>query len=516
MRELARKPSGSATWTQSRSLMPPRRVAEIENDHIPHGGLPADGFARDFTGIPTHGGPSIRVQPKLEVSATNDPAEHEADRVADEVMRMPDATVGVGNQMDREFRAFARPVGLQTKSVSSGDGGVIDAPPAVHDVLNSPGHALDPATRAFFEPRFGQDFSGVRVHRDTEASDVAQALGARAFAAGQHVVLADRYTGSGGNSGRRLLAHELAHVVQQQGAGAARVQCDKDNEAAVKTVKSPTVNAASESADSSQKQLDKRVAKRASEIKSMLDDLGPNPKAQSAKDRRAALEQDLAKSLDEIIATADSKAVNAALRSDIIESSKALGKSKTRLDAVKSEWSKYDATFAGDPVAKALGADSLSPAELKALVAQESGDLMEDDQEGDIAGIAQMGTAEEKRAGGKPDDRKDPQKAILLAAKLTALNAAALDAALSVAPRTGLDRKKFIMAAYNGGVNLVVQAQKEAVAMKLSGTTWASLRNGGKDSPLYKAIVKTYKSSKVDSKFAEVTGYIDKIYARLP
>ena len=88
-------------------------------------------------------------------------------------------------------------------------------PPIVHEVLSSPGQALDAGTRAFMEPRFGHDFSNVRVHTDTKAAESAQAVNALAFTVGRDVVFGEgQYVPSTGQ-GRRLIAHELTHTVQQ-------------------------------------------------------------------------------------------------------------------------------------------------------------------------------------------------------------------------------------------------------------------------------------------------------------
>lgn len=88
-------------------------------------------------------------------------------------------------------------------------------PPIVHDVLRSPGQPLDAATRAFMEPRFGHDFSNVRVHTDTTAAESARAVNALAYTVGPNVVFdTGQYTPEA-SEGKRLLAHELAHVVQQ-------------------------------------------------------------------------------------------------------------------------------------------------------------------------------------------------------------------------------------------------------------------------------------------------------------
>jgi len=91
------------------------------------------------------------------------------------------------------------------------------APPIVHDVLRSPGQPLDSATRAFMEPRFGHDFSRVRLHSDPRANESARAVSANAYTVGNEIVFANRPSGLGDSAGSRLIAHELSHVVQQSG-----------------------------------------------------------------------------------------------------------------------------------------------------------------------------------------------------------------------------------------------------------------------------------------------------------
>ncbi|MGH9508412.1 MAG: DUF4157 domain-containing protein [Terriglobales bacterium] len=98
-----------------------------------------------------------------------------------------------------------------------------EVPPIVHEVLRSPGQPLDPATRAFFEPRFGHDFSRVRVHTDARAADSARAVNALAYTVGPNVVFGATQYAPTNVVGIRLLAHELTHVVQQSG-GNPRVQ----------------------------------------------------------------------------------------------------------------------------------------------------------------------------------------------------------------------------------------------------------------------------------------------------
>jgi len=102
---------------------------------------------------------------------------------------------------------------LQRKS--SDNSAHSEVPPIVHEVLNSSGQALDKTTRAFFEPRFGYDFSHVRVHTDTRAAESALAVNALAYTVGQNIVFAPHRYQSHGFENLHLLAHELAHTVQQ-------------------------------------------------------------------------------------------------------------------------------------------------------------------------------------------------------------------------------------------------------------------------------------------------------------
>ena len=101
----------------------------------------------------------------------------------------------------------------------------LDAVPSVvHDTLRSSGQPLDAATRSFFEPRFGYDFSRVRLHTDSRAAESAQAVNALAYTVGNDVVFGAGHYSPGSSAGNRLLAHELTHVVQQNGSSATSLQ----------------------------------------------------------------------------------------------------------------------------------------------------------------------------------------------------------------------------------------------------------------------------------------------------
>jgi outer membrane protein OmpA-like peptidoglycan-associated protein len=106
-------------------------------------------------------------------------------------------------------------------------GAVPDMPPDVEagiHALQRGGEPLPSAERAFFEPRFGHDFKEVRLHSGAQAARSAQAVQARAFTVGTHIVFGSGQFVAGTQTGRRLLAHELTHVVQQGGGGAPALQ----------------------------------------------------------------------------------------------------------------------------------------------------------------------------------------------------------------------------------------------------------------------------------------------------
>jgi hypothetical protein len=164
------------------------------------------------------------IQPKLVVGDVNDPLEHEADRVADYVMRLPAPAPSIAPappQLSRKCAACEEeaeePTPMQRK-IADGSSVVADVPASVHDVLRTPGTPLDAADRGYLEPRFGRDFSKVRVHADETASRSAAAVGAAAYTIGPHIAFAAGRYAPATDGGRQLLAHELAHVIQQQHA----------------------------------------------------------------------------------------------------------------------------------------------------------------------------------------------------------------------------------------------------------------------------------------------------------
>lgn len=197
-------------------------------------------FGHDFSRIPIHASAANVIQTKLAINRPGDSYEQEADRVSEQITRTPEprlqrkcacgGTPGHTGECE-EYRK--KRLSLQRESLDVA-GPVADdfAPPIVHDVLRSPARSLDPETRAFMEPHFGHDFSRVRIHADAGASLAADAVQAQAFTVGSDIVMGSGKFTPSTPAGRKLLAHELTHVVQQTASrGAAlRLQRAPDKE----------------------------------------------------------------------------------------------------------------------------------------------------------------------------------------------------------------------------------------------------------------------------------------------
>jgi len=188
----------------------------------------------------THGNQYVQrvvagIQAKLVVGQPGDIYEQEADRVADEVMRMPESQVQW--RAEEEEKIQTKPLAkqitpvvqrqvrkeekeekeiLQTKEHSDRTYEVSPDLESRIQSLKGGGQPLPESVRIFFEPRFNYDFSQVRVHTDGRAADTAQAMNARAFTTGKDIVFGAGLYSPETETGKRLLAHELVHVVQQQ------------------------------------------------------------------------------------------------------------------------------------------------------------------------------------------------------------------------------------------------------------------------------------------------------------
>ena len=173
------------------------------------------------------------IQGKLTVGKPNDKYEQEADKVSDEVMRMPESKVQ--GQEEKEELVQTKPIGEQITPLvqrqaepeeeeeeqiqAKADGQAPQVSSGIESKINSlqgGGQPLSKETRNFFEPRFGHDFSGVRVHNDSNAHYLAQSINARAFTKGNDIVFGGSEYNPESSSGKRLLGHELVHVRQQR------------------------------------------------------------------------------------------------------------------------------------------------------------------------------------------------------------------------------------------------------------------------------------------------------------
>ncbi|MEQ9372546.1 MAG: DUF4157 domain-containing protein [Coleofasciculus chthonoplastes F3-SA18-01] len=180
------------------------------------------------------------IQTKLTVGAPGDPYEQEADRVAAQVVSMsapPDNSAPVqrlaqeNNPIQRGSlaqsitpvvqRRLSEQVQTQGLVQRAFQAGGTEASENLESRLNTSkggGSPLSEEVRTFMEPRFGSDFSGVRVHTGSEAVQMNQELGAQAFTHGQDIFFNQGKYNPGSTDGKLLLAHEMTHVVQQTGA----------------------------------------------------------------------------------------------------------------------------------------------------------------------------------------------------------------------------------------------------------------------------------------------------------
>ena len=184
---------------------------------------------------PVWAGLALKGQSPVSVSRPTDASEREADRVADSVMRMRTADpvtrmpAGIVQRKCAACEAGGAP--CPTCDDEEGGHAVVhrkadtSAGPMAGSFAGSLGGGapLDAGSRAFFEPRFDRSFGDVRVHAGGEADRAARGFHARAFTVGSHLVFAAGEYEPHSERGRGLIAHELAHVLQQQG-GARRVQ----------------------------------------------------------------------------------------------------------------------------------------------------------------------------------------------------------------------------------------------------------------------------------------------------
>jgi hypothetical protein len=161
---------------------------------------------------------NVFFQPKLTIGAPDDAFEMEADAVADKAMQMSD-----GDQIKTKIS----PVDLQRKCShceeeekvrrkdNGNNSGGSEAPDIVNHAIRSSGQSLDNGTQSFMESRFGYNFSNVKIHTDALATKSAQSINALAYTSGNNIIFNEGQYSPGTERGKKLLAHELTHVVQQ-------------------------------------------------------------------------------------------------------------------------------------------------------------------------------------------------------------------------------------------------------------------------------------------------------------
>jgi hypothetical protein len=174
------------------------------------------------------------LQAKLRIGQPGDVYEQEADRIAEQVMRMPEPQVlietkvsnpahnnsiqlmcpgcnkGTKMEKEEEEKTPKKEASGSTHEVTHGVENSIS-------VLHSGGQSLPDAVRSFMEPHFNTEFSAVRIHTDSHAHDLARSVNANAFTVGRDIVFGTGHYAPETGSGKRLIAHELTHVMQQQG-----------------------------------------------------------------------------------------------------------------------------------------------------------------------------------------------------------------------------------------------------------------------------------------------------------
>lgn len=164
------------------------------------------------------------IQAKLKIGKPNDIYEQEADRVAEQIVSSSWSVVN--NQMEEreiqrqtEEEERKREEEGETLQLKKMQGNIPEVTPDIESrirALRGSGQPLPKSIRAFFESRFGYDFSHVRIHNDPEAAKLARALNAEAFTYGRDIYFGEGRYNPNTLAGKRLLAHELTHVVQQK------------------------------------------------------------------------------------------------------------------------------------------------------------------------------------------------------------------------------------------------------------------------------------------------------------
>jgi hypothetical protein len=200
--------TGECSECENKTLTLQRRTSDrSETDQVPP-------IAHEVLSLPR----IPMMQAKLTIGESDHPLEREADRIAEQVLAAPVHSV-----------ASSAPVHIQRFTRQASGQADMVAPASVDRVLASPGSPLEPALQQDMEQRFGYDFSQVRVHTDAAAERSAQDVNANAYTVGHNIVFGAGRFSPGTHEGRRLLAHELTHVVQQTGFNRTHMSQSNEN-----------------------------------------------------------------------------------------------------------------------------------------------------------------------------------------------------------------------------------------------------------------------------------------------
>jgi hypothetical protein len=172
------------------------------------------------------------IQLKLKVSNTNDPLEREADKTAEQIIGVNDDYSGSiminenkqgslnrkcficekeGDRVNEENTQISMEGNTNIKQNEISN----ETNSQINNVISNGGQPLDIQTREFMEFKFGENFGNVKIHTNEKAAEAARAVGALAFTVGQNIVFDHKDYSTWTNEGRKLLAHELVHVVHQ-------------------------------------------------------------------------------------------------------------------------------------------------------------------------------------------------------------------------------------------------------------------------------------------------------------
>jgi hypothetical protein len=361
----------------------------------------------------------------------------------------------------------------------------------------------------------------VRLQREREAGAVPAPPAAQRDAASTgpaaEILRMQRTVGNRGVG--RMLASASAVVQRAEDPAAAPAAPDPVLES-VAAVRSFHVeqNLVKEGVGGARKLLDTKVRQRRKELEKYLKQVGEGSKVGQVV--RADLEKDLAA----ILAEPDSRFVSPKMREVIIEAHRALAAKEAVAAEGERRFHRHDALFADPEVVETLAAKGFTPAELKALVSQESGDLLKGESDENVegpAGIAQIDMKTAQSVGADPADRLAARTAIPMAARILVKKVRALEKGLQ-APPSAEDYKKFVYGAYNAGEGTIQEAQRLAKAMGRPGTAWSDLMQpvagkGIESSPFYGAAKAKLARLGVDpgAKHKETGDYVERILGRL-